>query len=185
MEYERTNIEGVWIVTPRVFDDARGYFMETYRKEEFDAHVGREVNFVQDNESRSTRGVLRGLHYQRGAAAQAKLVRVVKGHVVDVAVDLRRDSPTLGRFVMVELSGENRRQLFVPRGFAHGFQVLSNEAVFAYKVDNRYAPEAEAAIRYDDPELDIPWPITHEADGLLLSAKDLERAVPFREAELF
>ena len=103
MEYERTNIEGVWIVTPRVFDDARGYFMETYRKEEFDAHVGREVNFVQDNESRSTRGVLRGLHYQRGAAAQAKLVRVVKGHVVDVAVDLRRDSPTLGRFVMVEL----------------------------------------------------------------------------------
>ena len=170
MEYERTNIEGVWIVTPRVFDDARGYFMETYRKEEFDAHVGREVNFVQDNESRSTRGVLRGLHYQRGAAAQAKLVRVVKGHVVDVAVDLRRDSPTLGRFVMVELSGENRRQLFVPRGFAHGFQVLSNEAVFAYKVDNLYCKESEFGIRYDDPEIGVDWKIP--ADKVITSEKD-------------
>lgn len=183
MNYLSTPIEGVFIIEPRVFEDARGYFMETWRQEDFDRGVGREVRFVQDNQSKSSRGVLRGLHYQRGAASQAKLVRVLQGEVLDVAVDLRRNSPTLGRHVAVKLSEQNRRQLFIPRGFAHGFLVLSETAVFAYKVDNRYAPELEAGIRYDDPDLDIRWPI--EADQLLLSEKDLHNAVPFAEAELF
>ncbi len=184
MEYLPTSLDGVWILTPRIFTDARGYFMETYRKEDFDRHVGYAVDFIQDNQSKSSRGVLRGLHYQRGDLAQAKLVRVLSGCVVDVAVDLRRSSPTFGQHVLVELSEDNQRQLFIPRGFAHGFQVLSDTAVFTYKVDNRYAPEAEASIRFDDPDLGIDWPIT-APDELLLSEKDLHHAVPFREAELF
>lgn len=184
MNYIPTDIEGVWILEPRLFEDARGYFMETYRKEDFDRAIGQEVNFIQDNQSKSSRGVLRGLHYQRGETSQAKLVRVLHGTVVDVAVDLRRNSPTFGRHVMVELSAENHRQLFIPRGFAHGFQVLSDEAVFTYKVDNRYAPEAECSIRFDDPALDIRWPISHP-DEMLLSEKDLKHAVAFSEAELF
>lgn len=184
MEYIPTDIEGVWILEPRVFADARGYFMETYRKSDFDAHIGRPVDFVQDNQSQSVRGVLRGLHYQRGELSQAKLVRVLSGRVVDVAVDLRRSSPTLGRHVMVELSADNQRQLFIPRGFAHGFQVLSDEAVFTYKVDNCYAPEAEASIRFDDPDLAIRWPIADRSE-VILSEKDLTRAVAFREADLF
>lgn len=184
MKYIPTGIDGVWILEPRVFADARGYFMETYRKGDFDAHVGHEVCFVQDNQSKSSRGVLRGLHYQKGGLSQAKLVRVLSGRVVDVAVDLRRTSPTFGRHVMVELSDENQRQLFIPRGFAHGFQVLSDIAIFTYKVDNRYAPEAEASIRYDDPQLAISWPITDPAE-VLLSEKDLHHAVAFADAELF
>ncbi|MBQ8226991.1 MAG: dTDP-4-dehydrorhamnose 3,5-epimerase [Bacteroidaceae bacterium] len=184
MNYIPTDIEGVWILEPRLFEDARGYFMETYRKEDFDRAIGQEVNFIQDNQSKSSRGVLRGLHYQKGETSQAKLVRVLHGTVVDVAVDLRRNSPTFGRHVMVELSAENHRQLFIPRGFAHGFQVLSDEAVFTYKVDNRYAPEAECSIRFDDPALDIRWPISHP-DEMLLSEKDLKHAVAFSEAELF
>lgn len=184
MNYIPTDIEGVWILEPRLFEDARGYFMETYRKEDFDRAIGQEVNFIQDNQSKSSRGVLRGLHYQKGDTSQAKLVRVLHGTVVDVAVDLRRNSPTFGRHVMVELSAENHRQLFIPRGFAHGFQVLSDEAVFTYKVDNRYAPEAECSIRFDDPALDIRWPISHP-DEMLLSEKDLKHAVAFSEAELF
>lgn len=184
MNYIPTDIAGVWILEPRLFEDARGYFMETYRKEDFDRAIGQEVNFIQDNQSKSSRGVLRGLHYQKGETSQAKLVRVLHGTVVDVAVDLRRNSPTFGRHVMVELSAENHRQLFIPRGFAHGFQVLSNEAVFTYKVDNRYAPEAECSIRFDDPALDIRWPISHP-DEMLLSEKDLKHAVAFSEAELF
>lgn len=184
MNYIPTDIEGVWILEPRLFEDARGYFMETYRKEDFDHAIGQEVNFIQDNQSKSSRGVLRGLHYQKGETSQAKLVRVLHGTVVDVAVDLRRNSPTFGRHVMVELSAENHRQLFIPRGFAHGFQVLSDEAVFTYKVDNRYAPEAECSIRFDDPALDIRWPISHP-DEMLLSEKDLKHAVAFSEAELF
>ena len=128
--------------------------------------------------------MLRGLHYQKGETSQAKLVRVLHGSVVDVAVDLRRNSHTFGRHVMVELSAENNRQLFIPRGFAHGFQVLSDEAVFTYKVDNRYAPEAECSIRFDDPQLDIKWPISHPEE-MLLSEKDLKHAVAFFEAELF
>lgn len=184
MNYIPTDIEGVWILEPRLFEDARGYFMETYRKEDFDKAIGHEVNFIQDNQSKSSRGVLRGLHYQKGETSQAKLVRVLHGRVVDVAVDLRRNSPTFGRHVMVELSAENNRQLFIPRGFAHGFQVLSDEAVFTYKVDNRYAPEAECSIRFDDPQLDIKWPISHPEE-MLLSEKDLKHAVAFSEAELF
>jgi len=183
MNYIPTEIEGVWIIEPRVFEDARGYFMETWRQEDFDAHVGKTV-FVQDNQSKSSRGVLRGLHYQKGADSQAKLVRVLQGCVVDVAVDLRKDSPTFGKHVAVELSEENKRQFFIPRGFAHGFQVLSDTAVFTYKVDNRYAPQSEASIRYDDPEIGIDWPIKDPAE-VLLSEKDLKHAVSFADAEKF
>lgn len=182
MEFQQTGIAGVVVATPRVFEDGRGYFMETWREELLNEALGYPVRFVQDNESRSVRGVLRGLHYQRGAASQAKLVRVLQGEVYDVAVDLRVGSPTFGRYVGVRLSAENHRQLFVPRGFAHGFQVLSDVAVFAYKVDNRYAPETEASIRYDDPDLAIDWPLK---EGLILSDKDLQRAVSFAQAEKF
>ncbi len=172
MKYTKTSIDGVYILEPRVFGDTRGYFMETFRQEDFDRGIGRHVEFVQDNESRSSYGVLRGLHYQRGEASQAKLVRVIEGKVLDVAVDIRRSSPTFGRHVAVELSGENKLQFFIPRGFAHGFLVLSREAVFIYKVDNRYAPETECSIRFDDPALGIQWPIPRE--DMLLSPKDTE-----------
>lgn len=171
MEYINTEIEGVYIIQPRVFDDSRGYFFESWKHDEFEAHVGK-VDFVQDNESKSSYGVLRGLHYQRGEHAQAKLVRVISGRVLDVAVDLRKSSPTFGRHVMVELSGDNKRQLFIPRGFAHGFLVLSQEAVFAYKVDNVYAPQAEASIRWDDETVGISWPI--DAKDVVTSEKDLK-----------
>lgn len=181
MEYIKTEIDGVWIIQPKVFNDARGYFFEAWKKEEFEQHVGR-VDFTQDNESKSSYGVLRGLHYQKGDFSQAKLVRVIKGRVVDVAVDIRRNSPTFGKHVMVELSDENKRQFFIPRGFAHGFLVLSDEAVFTYKVDNPYAPQAEASIRFDDPDLAIQWPI--DAKDVLTSAKDLD-ALSLKEAELF
>ena len=181
MEYIKTDIEGVLIVEPKVFDDQRGYFFEAWKKEEFQSHTG-PVDFVQDNESKSSFGVLRGLHYQKGDASQAKLVRVIKGRVLDVAVDLRRDSSTFGHHVMVELSDANKRQLFIPRGFAHGFLVLSEEAIFTYKVDNAYAPQAEASIRFDDPDLGINWPL--EMSQVLTSEKDL-RGVAFRDAEYF
>ncbi|MDY5767915.1 MAG: dTDP-4-dehydrorhamnose 3,5-epimerase [Alloprevotella sp.] len=183
MNYIETEIPGVYILEPRVFEDARGYFMETWREEDFNRAMGREVHFVQDNQSMSSRGVLRGLHYQRGADSQAKLVRVLQGTVVDVAVDLRKDSPTFGRHVMVELSAENKRQLFIPRGFAHGFQVVSETAVFTYKVDNRYAPESECSIRFDDPSIGIEWPI--QGNDVVLSEKDLSHAVSFEAAEKF
>ena len=181
MEYIKTEIDGVWIIQPKVFNDARGYFFEEWKKEEFEQHVGR-VDFIQDNESKSSYGVLRGLHYQKGDSSQAKLVRVIKGRVVDVAVDIRRNSPTFGKYVMVELSDENKRQFFIPRGFAHGFLVLSDEAVFTYKVDNPYAPQSEASIRYDDPDIAINWPI--DAKDILTSAKDLN-ALSLKDAELF
>ena len=181
MEYIDTEIKGVLIIEPKVFDDKRGYFFEAWKKEEFESHAGK-VDFVQDNESKSSFGVLRGLHYQKGDASQAKLVRVIKGRVLDVAVDLRHDSPTFGKHVMVELSETNKRQLFIPRGFAHGFLVLSNEAIFTYKVDNVYAPKAEASIRFDDPDLGIKWPIG--MDKVLTSEKDL-KGVAFRDAEYF
>lgn len=184
MNYIPTEIEGVWIIEPKVFEDARGYFMETWREEDFNSGVGHEVRFVQDNQSKSTRGVLRGLHYQKGADSQAKLVRVLQGSVVDVAVDLRKGSPTFGKHVIVELSEDNKRQLFIPRGFAHGFQVLSDEAVFTYKVDNRYAPQSECSIRYDDPKLAISWPIS-DPQEVKLSEKDLLHAVSFDDAEKF
>ena len=181
MEYIETEIKGVLIVEPKVFDDQRGYFFEAWKKEEFQRHAG-PVEFVQDNESKSSYGVLRGLHYQKGDASQAKLVRVIKGRVLDVAVDLRQDSSTFGHHVMVELSDTNKRQLFIPRGFAHGFLVLSDEAIFTYKVDNVYAPAAEASIRFDDPDLAIQWPI--DMSKVVTSAKDL-RGVAFSDAECF
>jgi len=181
MEYKRTKIDGVYVIEPRVFNDARGYFMEAWKKAEFEEHIG-PVNFIQDNESKSGYGVLRGLHYQKGEASQAKLVRVIKGRVVDVAVDLRRSSPTFGQHVMVELSDENKRQFFIPRGFAHGFLVLSEEAIFTYKVDNPYAPQQEAGIRWDDPELGIEWPIDRSL--VVTSEKDL-KAPQLKDAEVF
>ena len=156
MNYIETAIKGVYIIEPKVFNDQRGYFFEAWKQSEFNENVG-SVNFVQDNESKSSYGVLRGLHYQKGEFSQAKLVRVVKGKVLDVAVDLRKSSPTFGKYVMVELSDENKRQFFIPRGFAHGFLVLSEEAVFTYKVDNVYAPQSEASIRWDDPTIGIEW----------------------------
>jgi dTDP-4-dehydrorhamnose 3,5-epimerase len=164
-----TAIPGVVIIEPKVFGDARGYFMETWSQRDFDAQV-RPIKFVQDNESKSSYGVLRGLHFQKGKDSQSKLVRVLKGRVLDVAVDIRRGSPTFGKHVMVELTGENHRQFFIPRGFAHGFVVLSEEAVFQYKCDNLYAPQAEGAIAWDDPDLGIDWQVP--ADKVLLSAKD-------------
>ncbi len=169
MKFVKTDIEGVWIIEPRRFGDERGYFMESFKKAEFQSHVG-NVEFVQDNESLSSRGVLRGLHFQEGEWAQAKLVRVSRGVVVDVAVDLRAGSSTFGRHVAVELSQENGRQLFVPRGFAHGFVVLSDVAQFQYKVDNIYAPQAEVTLRYDDENLDIDWRLS--PSELILSPKD-------------
>ena len=181
MEYKRTKIDGVYVIEPRVFNDARGYFMEAWKKAEFEEHIS-PVNFIQDNESKSGYGVLRGLHYQKGEASQAKLVRVIKGRVVDVAVDLRRSSPTFGQHVMVELSDENKRQFFIPRGFAHGFLVLSEEAIFTYKVDNSYAPQQEAGIRWDDPELGIEWPIDRSL--VVTSEKDL-KAPQLKDAEVF
>ena len=181
MEYIDTPIKGVFVIEPRVFNDARGYFFEAFKQQEFDAHIG-HVDFVQDNESMSSRGVLRGLHYQKGDCSQAKLVRVIKGRVLDVAVDIRRSSPTFGQHVMVELSDENKRQFFIPRGFAHGFLVLSDEAIFTYKVDNVYAPQAEAGICWNDPALGIDWPI--DPKEVLTSEKDL-KAPLLKDAWLF
>lgn len=181
MNYIQTEISDVWIIEPRVFNDARGYFMEAFKELEFCANVG-DVHFVQDNESKSSFGVLRGLHYQRGEHSQAKLVRVIKGKVLDVAVDLRQSSPTFGKYVSVELSEENKRQFFIPRGFAHGFLVLSEEAIFTYKVDNTYIPQAEASIHFNDEIIGINWPVAE--DQLLLSEKD-EHAVSFKDAEYY
>ena len=181
MEYKETEIKGVFIIEPKVFNDARGYFMEAWKKKEFEAHVGK-VDFLQDNESKSSYGVLRGLHYQKGDSSQAKLVRVIKGKVLDVAVDIRRSSPTFGRHVMVELSEDNKRQFFIPRGFAHGFLVLSDEAIFTYKVDNPYAPQQEAGIRWNDPDLAIEWPV--DPKEVLTSEKDLKQPL-LKDAVLF
>nr|WP_297660390.1 dTDP-4-dehydrorhamnose 3,5-epimerase [uncultured Prevotella sp.] len=183
MEYTETEIEGVWIMEPKVFKDARGYFFEAWKQADFDEHIGRHVEFVQDNESKSSRGVLRGLHYQKGEFSQAKLVRVIKGKVLDVAVDLRKGSMTFGKYVMTELSEDNKRQFFIPRGFAHGFLVLSDEAIFTYKVDNVYAPQQEASIRWNDPTIGIDWPI--DAKDVLTSEKDLLKAKAFEDADFF
>ena len=182
MNVIKTEIPDVLIFEPKVFGDERGFFMESFNQKVFEEAVGRKVEFVQDNHSKSTKGVLRGLHYQKGEYCQSKLVRVIKGKVLDVAVDLRRTSPTFGKYVSVELSEENQRQFFIPRGFAHGFLVLSDEAIFTYKVDNVYAPQAEASIRYNDEAIDIDWPIAEE--HLLLSPKD--KAAPlFKDAVYF
>ena len=169
MNVLKTDIEGLVIIEPKVHGDERGYFFESFSERDFAAGVA-ETSFVQDNESRSVYGVVRGLHFQRPPHSQAKLVRVVKGRVLDVAVDLRKDSPTFGRHVAVELSEENHRQVFLPKGFAHGFSVLSEEAVFQYKCDDYYAPECEEAVAWDDPDLDIDWKVP--ADKVILSEKD-------------
>ena len=164
-----TSIPGVVIIEPKVFGDERGYFMESWSQKDFDEKV-RPITFVQDNESKSVYGVLRGLHFQKGNNSQSKLVRVIKGRVLDVVVDIRRGSPTFSKHVAVELSGNNHRQLFIPRGFAHGFVVLSDEAIFQYKCDNLYAPQSEGAIAWNDPDLEIDWIIPTE--DIILSAKD-------------
>ena len=169
MNIVETEIKGVFIIEPKVFGDNRGYFFESFSQREFESVIG-PVTFVQDNQSKSSYGVVRGLHFQKPPHAQAKLVRVVKGKVLDVAVDLRKDSPTFGKYIAVELSDENHRQVFIPKGFAHGFSVLSEEAVFQYKCDEYYAPESEAAIAWDDQDLNIDWKVPAEA--VLLSAKD-------------
>ena len=169
MNIIKTDIEGVVIIEPKVFGDSRGYFFESYSQRDFNSLVG-EVNFVQDNESKSCYGVIRGLHFQKPPFEQSKLVRVVKGKVLDVAVDIREGSPTFGKHVAVELSEDSHRQLFIPKGFAHGFSVLSEEAVFQYKCDNFYAPEYEGAIAWDDPALGIDWRIP--VDKVIISEKD-------------
>lgn len=169
MRVIKTEIDGAVIIEPKIYEDGRGYFFESFSQRDFDTLV-RTVRFVQDNESRSSYGVIRGLHFQKPPYAQSKLVRVISGTVLDVAVDIRRGSPTFGRHVAVELSGENRRQFFVPKGFAHGYSVLSREAVFQYKCDSFYAPQSEGAIAWDDPELGIDWKIPPEK--VILSDKD-------------
>ena len=165
----QTEIPGVVIIEPKVFGDERGYFFESWSQKDFDEQV-RPIKFVQDNEGKSCYGVLRGLHFQKGEHAQSKLVRVVKGKVLDVAVDIRKGSPTYGKHVKVELTAENHRQFFIPRGFAHGFVVLSDEALFQYKCDNLYAPQLEGAIMWNDPTIGIDWQIPPE--DVILSAKD-------------
>ena len=182
MKYEQTSIDGVYTITPNVFKDERGYFFESFKENEFRGCVG-DVHFVQENQSKSSYGVLRGLHYQKGDAAQAKLVRVVQGNVLDVAVDIRKSSPTFGKYVAVELSEYNHKQLFIPRGFAHGFLVLSETAVFCYKVDNVYAPQADAGIRWDDPDINIQW-----TERAIVNAKVSEKDMhhPYlKDAEVF
>jgi dTDP-4-dehydrorhamnose 3,5-epimerase len=169
MEVIKTDIEGVVIIEPRIFKDARGYFFESFSAKEFQEKVC-QTTFVQDNESFSSYGVVRGLHFQKPPYTQSKLVRVIKGAVLAVAVDLRKGSPTYGKHVAVELTGENHRQLFIPKGFAHGFSVLSDEVLFQYKCDNFYAPQSEGGIAWDDPALHIDWRIP--ADKILLSEKD-------------
>ncbi len=171
MNFIKTEIEGLTIIEPKVFGDSRGYFFESFNQKQFEENIG-VVNFVQDNESRSSYGVLRGLHFQKPPFNQAKLVRCIEGEVLDVAVDLRKDSPTYGKYISVILSDENKRQFFVPRGFAHGFVVLSKSAIFSYKVDNWYAPDHDSGIAWNDPNLNIDWHIDHK--DVLLSEKDKE-----------
>ena len=168
MQFTEQSIPGVWVIEPNVYNDPRGYFMEAFKQREFEKYIGK-VNFIQDNESKSTFGVLRGLHAQTGDASQAKLVRVIQGKVLDVVVDGRKSSSTYGKYVAVELTAENKKQLYVPRGFYHGFLVLSPEAIFTYKVDNTYQPSTEVSLNYADPTINIQWPVRSE---LILSPKD-------------
>ena len=173
MNFIRTNIPDVIIIEPTVHGDHRGYFVETFRADKLEAFLGYKLNFGQDNESKSSKGVLRGLHYQLAPHAQTKLVRVISGRVLDVAVDIRRNSPTFGQYVAVELTADNKKQLLVPRGFAHGFVVLEDDTVFAYKVDNYYSPECDRGIAFDDKNLNIDWILNH--NELNLSAKDTKQ----------
>jgi dTDP-4-dehydrorhamnose 3,5-epimerase len=179
MQVKQTSIPGLMILEPRVYEDSRGYFFESYHKSRYVKH-GIKMNFIQDNESKSAYGVIRGLHYQLEPYAQAKLVRVIEGKVFDVAVDLRENSPTFGKWFGIELSSNNKKQLFIPRGFAHGFSVLSKTAIFAYKCDNIYSREAERAINLADPRLNIDWKL-HESERII-SEKDKDAPL-FNEAE--
>ncbi len=171
MTVTETKLKGCFIIEPSVFEDERGYFMESFNKERFNAAIGASINFVQDNQSFSSRGVIRALHYQIGEHAQAKLVRVLSGTVLDVAVDIRKDSPSFGEHVAIELSAENRKQLFIPRGFAHGFVALSDTAEFFYKCDNYYSKEAEGGIIYNDASINIDWKVP--INEVLVSEKDV------------
>jgi len=182
MKFTRTAIHDVIICEPTIRGDERGYFVETFRQDKLDEFLGFTVHFCQGNESKSTVGVLRGLHYQLPPFAQTKLVRVIKGEVLDIAVDIRKDSPTFGQHVSLLLTENNKKQLFIPKGFAHGFVVLSNEAVFAYKVDNYYNPSCDRGIAFDDAALGIDWQL--KANELQLSAKDTQQPL-FEEAEHF
>ncbi len=182
MNFIKTKIPDVILCEPTIFKDERGYFFESFKKEAFEKYIGSPVNFCQDNEAKSTKGVLRGLHYQLPPYAQSKLVRVISGNVLDIAVDIRKDSDTFGQFVAVELSGENKHQLFVPAGFAHGYVVLSKEAIFSYKVDNYYHKESERGIIYNDPELRIDWKLP--VKELIISEKDKIQPA-FNKADLF
>jgi len=182
MQLRRTAIADVIIIEPKVHSDERGYFFESYRQDVLERFVGHSVNFIQDNESKSDRGVLRGLHYQIGNSAQSKLVRVISGRVLDVAVDIRKGSPTFAQHVAIELSAENKRQVFLPKGFAHGFAVLEDNTIFSYKVDNYYSPAEDRGIAFDDPSLSINWGLP--TSELLLSAKDQQQPL-LADAELF
>ena len=173
MTFTRTEIPDVVVIEPTVHGDSRGYFVETFRQDKLEEFLGYKINFCQDNESKSSKGVLRGLHYQLPPHAQTKLVRVIQGRVLDVAVDIRKNSATFGQYVAVELNAENKKQLLVPRGFAHGFVVLEDDTVFAYKVDNYYSPQCDRGIAFDDENLNIDWILNH--DELNLSAKDTKQ----------
>ena len=173
MNFIRTNIPDVIIIEPTVHGDHRGYFVETFRADKLESFLGYKLNFGQDNESKSSKGVLRGLHYQLAPHAQTKLVRVISGRVLDVAVDIRRNSPTFGQHVAVELTADNKKQLLVPRGFAHGFVVLEDDTIFAYKVDNYYSPECDRGIAFNDPVLNIDWML--KTEELKLSDKDTKQ----------
>lgn len=183
MKFTRTKIPEVVIVEPAIHGDERGYFVETFRQDKLEEFLGYKINFCQDNESKSSKGVLRGLHYQLHPCAQTKLVRVIQGRVLDVAVDIRKESPTFGQHVSVELSGENKKQLLVPRGFAHAFVVLEDDTIFAYKVDNYYSPENDRGIAFDDSSLHIDWILSHEE--LKLSDKDTQQPKLHETNDLF
>lgn len=183
MNFIRSEIPDVVICEPTVHGDERGYFVETFREDKLEEFLGYKINFCQDNESKSSRGVLRGLHYQLHPAAQTKLVRVIQGKVLDVAVDIRKGSPTFGKHVSVELSSENKKQLLVPRGFAHAFVVLEDETVFSYKVDNYYSPKNDRGIKFDDPALKIDWQVSH--NELKLSEKDKKQPLLNETNDLF
>ena len=183
MQFTRTNIPDVIIIEPKVHGDSRGYFVETFRADKLEEFLGFKINFCQDNESKSSKGVLRGLHYQLPPFAQTKLVRVIEGTVLDVAVDIRKNSPTFGHHVAVELTSENKKQMLVPRGFAHGFVVLEDDTIFAYKVDNYYSPENDRGIAFNDPSLNIDWILNH--DELNLSAKDTKQPLLKDTNDLF
>jgi len=182
MQFIKTKIEDIVIIEPKIHGDDRGYFVETFREDQLEEFLGYKIHFCQDNESKSSKGVIRGLHYQLSPAAQTKLVRVIQGSVLDVAVDIRVGSSTFGQYVSVVLSAENKKQFLVPRGFAHGFVVLEDDTIFAYKVDNYYSPEYDRGIAYNDSSIDIDWEI--DSRFLTLSKKDMSQPL-LKEADLF